>query len=446
MASRIARTPVVQLQRHLSAQAVPALRNPSKSSGIETSVLPNGLTVASIDTSTSGTATLGIVVRAGSKYESYGNLGVSHLLRVGASLATKSHTSLSVVRNLQQLGAGLNCSQGREYMVYNTQATKDKLDHVVDFFVDAVTNPAFKPWELSDNKWRLSLDLAEQSDQSKATELLHKAAYRTGLGNSLYAPEYMLGKLKPAVVEEFYKKYYTTTSAILVGVGISHKKLLNYAEVVKLGPGAASDAPGKYFGGEARLDAGGRLANINIAYDTAGLSNPKEAVAFRLLQKILGGNAVIPYGNGSGVLSRAVAAKHGADSSAAVSALNYAYADTGLFGAFIVAEAPIAGKVLETTISTLRTLNITDAQVKAAKSALLLEVLETPLKPTRVLEDIGTSSLLRRGAPLSDQDKLDLVNQATSADVQAAAKRIAGSKLSMSAVGNLGHVPYLDSL
>jgi ubiquinol-cytochrome c reductase core subunit 2 len=77
-------------------------------------------------------------------------------------------------------------------MVYNTQATKDKLDHIVDYFVDAVTNPAFKPWELSDNKWKLSLDLAEQSDQSKATELLHKAAYRTGLGNSLYAPEYMV--------------------------------------------------------------------------------------------------------------------------------------------------------------------------------------------------------------------------------------------------------------
>jgi len=35
MASRIARTPVVQLQRHLSAQAAPALRNPSKSSGVE---------------------------------------------------------------------------------------------------------------------------------------------------------------------------------------------------------------------------------------------------------------------------------------------------------------------------------------------------------------------------------------------------------------------------
>lgn len=85
-------------------------------------------------------------------------------------------------------------------MVYNTQATRDNLDYVVDYFVDAVTNPAFKTWELADNKWRLSLDLAEQSDQSKATELLHKAAYRTGLGNSLFAPEHMVNNISYTVI------------------------------------------------------------------------------------------------------------------------------------------------------------------------------------------------------------------------------------------------------
>jgi len=54
---------------------------------------------------------------------------------------------------------------------------------------------------------------------------------------------------------------------------------------------------------------------------------------------------VVPYGNGSGVLSRAVAAKLGSDAPAAVSALNFSYADSGLFGAFIVADAAVAGKV-----------------------------------------------------------------------------------------------------
>ena len=40
----------------------------------------------------------------------------------------------------------------------------------------------------------------------------------------------------------------------------------------------------------------------------------------------------------------------------------------------------------------------------------------------------------------------DLVNGVSVADVQAAAKRLAGSKLAMGAVGNLSTTPYVDSL
>jgi len=44
--------------------------------------------------------------------------------------------------------------QGREYMLYTTQMTRDKVDSAIDFFLDTIAQPAFKPWELSDNKVR----------------------------------------------------------------------------------------------------------------------------------------------------------------------------------------------------------------------------------------------------------------------------------------------------
>ena len=40
----------------------------------------------------------------------------------------------------------------------------------------------------------------------------------------------------------------------------------------------------------------------------------------------------------------------------------------------------------------------------------------------------------------------DVIKGITTADVQAAAKKLAGSKLAMGAVGNLSTVPHLDSL
>lgn len=47
---------------------------------------------------------------------------------------------------------------------------------------------------------------------------------------------------------------------------------------------------------------------------------------------------------------------------------------------------------------------------------------------------------------MTAQSLLDAVAVATVADVQALAKKLANGKLSMGAVGNLGTVPYLDTL
>ena len=40
----------------------------------------------------------------------------------------------------------------------------------------------------------------------------------------------------------------------------------------------------------------------------------------------------------------------------------------------------------------------------------------------------------------------EIISSISTADVQAAAKKLAGSKLAMGAVGNLSSVPYIDAL
>ena len=69
------------------------------------------------------------------------------------------------------------------------------MDNLADYLLDAVANPAFKTWEIGDVKRRLGLDLLQMDSATLAGELLHKAAYRGGLGNSLYAPEHMVSTL-----------------------------------------------------------------------------------------------------------------------------------------------------------------------------------------------------------------------------------------------------------
>lgn len=62
-------------------------------------------------------------------------------------------------------------------------------------FLEAIAcKQVFKPWELSDNLPRLKYELAGVGEPVQALDLLHKAAYRTGLGNSVFCPSYMVGK------------------------------------------------------------------------------------------------------------------------------------------------------------------------------------------------------------------------------------------------------------
>merc|ERR1712170_104697 len=109
MASRVLINAIPK--RQMSVETMKA-RTMAQPEGIQVSKLPNGLVVASLDNN-KPVSTLGVVVKAGSKNETHDNLGASHVLRVMAGMGTKNHSSFGIVRNLQQIGSGLVCTQGR---------------------------------------------------------------------------------------------------------------------------------------------------------------------------------------------------------------------------------------------------------------------------------------------------------------------------------------------
>ena len=78
---------------------------------------------------------------------------------------------------------------------FSSQVLSSKVDGLCDYLFDAVANPAFKPWEIPDVSRRIGIDIANIDPAERAIELLHKAAYREGLGNSIYSPPHMVSKI-----------------------------------------------------------------------------------------------------------------------------------------------------------------------------------------------------------------------------------------------------------
>jgi len=409
---------------------------------LETSLLPSGLKVASFDSEASAVSTVGVLVKAGSSYESYDNLGVSHALRMATGLSSKNATNFAIVRNVQQMGGSISVLAGREYIMYTLTSPRPYVGELFNYLNEAVSAPAFKPWELNDHVYaRMAEDIENLDANSQAIELLHKAAYRSGLGQSLYSPEYMIGQHKSNSLSDFHAKTHTVTRTVVAANGVDHRIVSKLGSQLNLEKGHGPTQPVKYFGGESRLDCGGQHAVVTLAVESGAASNAKDSLTFQLLRNILGTGPKIGRGNLSGKLGKAVGKIEGQK---AVSGLNFSYQDSGLVGAFVMAEAAIAGNVLSEVVAALRGLTITDEDLKAAKKVLMIELSETMLSPAGVVESIGSQTMY--GLDADSNTKADLLSTITVSDVQAAAKKFSSGKLSMSAVGNLKSVPYLDTL
>ncbi|CAG0889599.1 unnamed protein product [Darwinula stevensoni] len=118
----------IQVKRRYAIQA--ATKTSEKSKHIPpkedpiVTALPNGIVVASHE-NYCPVSRIGIFVKAGSRYESSSNAGVSHMLRIAAGLASKKETAFGITRNIMQIGGSLTCSASREYLAYTVEFLRD---------------------------------------------------------------------------------------------------------------------------------------------------------------------------------------------------------------------------------------------------------------------------------------------------------------------------------
>ncbi len=192
---------------------VPELKRQNmKGASFQNSLLPSGLRVTSLDSDSVAVATLGVLVKSGSCYETYDTLGASHAIRASVGMSNRNASSFALVKNLQQMGGQLNVVGSRDFLFYSMSVPRNVVGDAFDILNEVVTSPLYNAWELTDNVYnRMQREVSSVEMSTQAIELLHKAAFRHGLGNSLYSPDYMIGKHKTGMLQAFHDKTHTVT-------------------------------------------------------------------------------------------------------------------------------------------------------------------------------------------------------------------------------------------
>lgn len=223
------------------------------------------------------------------------------------------------------------------------------------FFVDVLssllTSPKFKPWEMTETVLptvEAESIAAGGNPVTRALELAHTLAFRSGLGSSVFAPQHT--DITAEDVQAYASSVFGKGNVAILGTGIDSATLAKLVEksAASASSGAAPSAPeSKYFGGETRFEAHSGPQTVFIGFGTTGASSAELAV----LASHLSPAPSTKWGQGTSPISASVpAGTH-------VQTVLLPYSDATLFGLLVQGPTPAAVKEAAT------------ASVKALKDA-----------------------------------------------------------------------------
>lgn len=423
----------------------------SYSADVQVTTLNNGLKVASVD-SACPTTNVGLYFNAGSRYETLNNSGISHVLRAGAFLTTSDHTGFHISRTMEENGITLQASSTREHLIYSAESLKSNLDIVIPYLASVARAPEFRQWELEDIVENIQLDLAiaNTNPQIGLIEDLHKVAYRNTLKNSIYCKPYKARGFTTQTLLDYVKESFVGNRMALVGVGVSHDKLVDlcqsYFSSIPAGNAVVNEKP-NYVGGEVHCEQPNSLVHVGLSSEGASLDS-KNYLAFGVLQRVLGVTPFIKWGSNT-ISSRINRAAHEVtDGPFLASTLNINYSDSGLFGFCVAANPNDINKVTRAIVDQFSKVSkgeVTKEEVQRAKNQLKSSLLMSSESPSVRVEDIATQVSLN-GTYTSPEKACEAVDKITVENVTNAAKQVFGKKAALAMVGESEDLPHLDEL
>ncbi|XP_077595699.1 cytochrome b-c1 complex subunit 2, mitochondrial [Stigmatopora nigra] len=416
---------------------------------VQVSRLASGLVVTSLE-NYSPVSKIAVFVKAGSRHETLDNQGVTHVLRLAANLTTKGASAFKICRGIEAVGGKLSASLSRENMMYSVDCLRDDVDTVMEFLINVTTAPEFRPWEVTALTDRVKYDKAQAGENAHiaVVESLHDAAYKNALSNSLFCPDYMVGKVQSQHLHQFVQNHFTSARMALVGLGVDHSVLKQVGEQffnIRGGAGT-SDVQALYRGGEVRLPSTSSLVHSAVVSQSAA-AGTAEAVAFSVLQHLLGAGPHIKRGsNASSKLVQGVA--KATNDPFDVNAFNASYSDSGLFGIYTISQAGSTGDVIKAALGELNAVadgGVTAADLTRAKASLKSHLLMSLETSEGLMEAMGTQALTS-AAYQPPEEFAKTIDNVSLTDVANAAKKFVSGKKTMASSGNLVKTPFIDEI
>jgi predicted Zn-dependent peptidase len=186
-------------------------------------VLKNGMKIIVVPMKGNPTATVFVLVEAGSKYEKKENNGISHFLEHVCFKGTLRRPKASdISKELDNIGAHYNAFTSQEYTGYYAKADYKSFDKILDVISDMYINPTFPEGEIEKEKGviieeiNMYLDLPQHIVVNEFNKLLYgdKPA-----GWDIAGPKENIQKMRRQDFIDYRNKHYVSSATTVIVAG-----------------------------------------------------------------------------------------------------------------------------------------------------------------------------------------------------------------------------------
>ncbi|CAL4913236.1 unnamed protein product [Urochloa decumbens] len=368
--------------------------------------LSNGLRIATESNLAARTATLGVWIDAGSRYENEKAAGVAHFVEHMLFKGTGKRSAAQLEKEIEDMGGHLNAYTSREQTTYYAKVLDKDVPRAMEVLADILQNSKLDEDRIEREREVILREMEEVEGQSEEVifDHLHATAFQyTSLGRPILGSADNVKSITKEDLENYIATHYTAPRMVITAAGnVKHDDIVEQAkklfDKLSTDPTTTSmlvaNEPASFTGSEVRIiDDDMPLAQFAVAFNGASWVDP-DSVALMVMQSMLGSwnkNAGGGKHMGSELVQRAAIN----DIAESVMAFNTNYKDTGLFGVYAVAKADCLDDLSFAIMQELSKLSyrVTEEDVIRARNQLKSSIQLHLDGSTAVVEDIGRQML-----------------------------------------------------
>jgi len=388
----------------------------------QVSTLDNGLRVAS-EKGQGETATVGVWIDAGSRFETEETNGVAHFLEHMSFKGTSKRSRVQLEKEVENLGGHLNAYTSRESTVFYAKVNKKDVPQAMDILADMLTNSTYNDDHVNAERGVILREMQEVNSQLEEVifERLHETAYRGSmLGKTILGPEENIRNITADQIRDYVAAHYTAPRMVVAGAGaVDHDALVELSDkllgsVPSTGSRPTELEPAFFTGSDIRVRYDDMpVAHVAYAFPTAGWTDP-DTYPLLVIASLLGNFERNSTGSAHSS-SELIANIAKNDLAHSLSTFNTQYSDTGLFGLYATCD-PFACNQLMFEITKAITsccYNIDAELLEGAKNILKMNLLSQHDGSTQICEEIGRQMLTygRRMHPTEVLARIDAVDE-----------------------------------